>query len=177
MHHLLLMRHAKAEPGGPEVADRDRPLAQRGLRDAALIGAAVAREGMTPDLVLCSPAARTRQTLDAMLACFAVAPQIVFDDALYGAAEPDYLQAIAEAGDGTRHLLVVGHNPTIHAAAIALTGSGDRLARARLAGKFPTAALAIIAFSGDVWSKTVPGSGELLSLLVPRDLGVDAGGD
>jgi len=58
MRYLLLMRHAKAETRGPGAADRDRPLVKRGLRDAALIGAAVARDGITPDLVLCSPATR-----------------------------------------------------------------------------------------------------------------------
>jgi phosphohistidine phosphatase len=177
MRHLLLMRHAKAEPGGPGAADRDRPLALRGRRNAALIGQAIASQGMMPDLVLCSPAIRTRQTLDAILPYFAVAPRTMFDDTLYGTGETDYLRSIAESGGSARRLLVIGHNPTIHATAIALTGSGDGAVRARLAGKFPTAALAIIAFSGGVWSKALTGAGELLSLLVPRDLGADAGGD
>lgn len=174
MRYLLLMRHAKAETGGPGAADRDRPLVKRGLRDAALIGAAVARGGMTPDLVLCSPSARTRETLDAMLPCFAGAPRVVFDEALYGASEPEYLRAITEADDDAGRLLIVGHNPTMHASALALAGSGDRALRERLTAKFPTAALAIIAFSCSAWSKTAPGGGELVSLLLPRDLGAEA---
>lgn len=97
-------------------------------------------------------------------------PQVVIVDALYGAASADYVNAISEFGGTARRLLVVGHNPTIHATALALAGSGDKVLRARLAEKFKTAALALIAFKGNSWSEMLPGSGELVSLLRPGDL-------
>ena len=58
---LVILRHAKAERPA-ELADADRPLTQRGHADAAAAGAWLAARGYRPDLVLCSPAKRTRQT-------------------------------------------------------------------------------------------------------------------
>jgi phosphohistidine phosphatase len=171
MRHLLLLRHAKAAAGGPGIADRERPLAPRGNRDAALIGAALAAEGMIPDLVLCSPTRRTRETLDGVVSRFPAAPRVIVVDALYAAADGDYVDAISELGGTAKRLLVVAHNPTIHATALALAGSGDEALRSRLAGKFPTAGLALIAFKGNAWSATLPGSGELMQVLPSRDLG------
>lgn len=170
MRHLLLLRHAKAASGGPGIADRERPLAPRGNRDAGLIGAALVAEGTIPDLVLCSPTRRTRETLDGVVSRFPAAPRVIVVDSLYGAADGDYVQIISEFGGTAKRLLVVGHNPTIHATALALAGSGDEALRTRLAGKFPTAGLALIAFKGKAWSATLPGSGELIQLLRPRDL-------
>ena len=177
MRDLLLLRHAKAAPGGPGVADRDRPLTPRGRRDAALVGAAIAADEMVPDLVLCSPARRTRETLDAVLASLAPAPRVIVLDSLYGAAHGDYVGAIAEAGGHAKRLLVVGHNPTIHATALTLAGSGDKALRKRLLEKFPTAALAHIRLKGDTWAGTLAGSGELTSFLRPRDSADGEAGD
>src|SRR5690606_25377106 len=70
MRRLVLMRHAKAERGGPGVEDFDRALTERGVTDAALVGAALARSGITPDLTLASAAARTRQTWAAICGLF-----------------------------------------------------------------------------------------------------------
>ncbi len=174
MRHLLLLRHAKTEPGGPGLSDRERSLTERGRRDAALMGTALVGEGMVPDLILCSPARRTQETLAALLASFATAPQTVTVDALYGSGAGDYVGTIAAFGGTAKRLLVIGHNPTIHATALALAGSGKKAVLARLAEKFPTAALAVIAFRGNAWADTVAGSGELLFVRRPRDLGGEA---
>ena len=59
---LMLLRHAKAELGGPGMTDFERPLAGRGRKAAARMGRYLAENGLAPDLVLCSPARRTRET-------------------------------------------------------------------------------------------------------------------
>ncbi len=67
MRRLLLLRHAKSAWDDPGMADRDRPLAPRGLRDAALMAAEIQRRGLHADRILCSPARRTRETLAALI--------------------------------------------------------------------------------------------------------------
>jgi phosphohistidine phosphatase len=168
MKHLLLLRHAKAAPAAGGMADRDRPLAARGQRDADLIGALIASE--PPDLILCSPARRTRETLVGVLRHLKRPPQPLFVDALYDGGT-DYRDAIMQAaGEGSR-VLVIGHNPAVHRTALSLTGAGDAALYAMLGGKFPTCGLAVIAFDINDWKKLVRGSGELLALQRPRDLG------
>ncbi len=163
---LSLLRHAKAEPGDATTADRDRPLAPRGLRDAKAIGALLSQT--PPDSVLCSPARRTRDTLSAVLEQFARRPRVVLLEELYSGAS--YVEAIANAaGDDAMHVLIVGHNPTIHSAAVALAGKGESHLRLALATSFPTCALATLTFSGD-WSGLHPGAGTLVELATPDTL-------
>lgn len=166
MKHLMLLRHAKAAPAERGVADRDRPLSERGRRDAALMGKAMAAEPL-PDLILCSPSLRTRETMAEVSAQFAAEPEIAFADAIYQPAGATYLDTITALGGDARRLLVIGHNPAIHATALELAGSTD----AKLAVKFPTSALAIVAFAVKSWSDIRRGKGRLVSFRRPRDLG------
>jgi phosphohistidine phosphatase len=172
--HLLLLRHAKAMTGEPGMADRDRPLAPRGHRDAALMGKAIAAE--PPDAILCSPARRTRETLAEILPSLKNKPRVVYIDALYG-APGDYAKAIMENAGGAERLLVVGHNPTIHVTALLLAGSRRTKLRDAIAAKFPTAALAVIAFKAGDWSEIRAGAGKLIAFVRPRDLGSEGAED
>ena len=67
-HRLVLVRHAKASSDDPRLADAERPLTDRGRRDAAAVGRWLAARDLRPDLVLCSTSLRTRQTWAAALA-------------------------------------------------------------------------------------------------------------
>jgi phosphohistidine phosphatase len=154
------------------MADRDRPLAARGHRDAALIGEAIADE-WPPDLILSSPALRTLETLADVTAALSATPRSITDESLYGGDTGEYLAALAEHGGSARHLLVVGHNPTIHETAVMLAKSPE----AGMRSKFPTAALAVLAFDADEWSKIRPGKGRLVRFLRPKDLGAGGADD
>lgn len=166
LKHLLLLRHAKALSVKPGMADRDRPLAARGHRDAALIGEAIAKD-WPPDLILSSPSLRTLETMADVTAVLPAAPRTIADESLYGGDRGAYLAALAEHGGVARRLLVVGHNPTIHETAVMLAKSPEAGMRA----KFPTAALAVLTFDVDDWSTIRPGKGRLLRFLRPKDLG------
>lgn len=159
------MRHAKAVPAEAGMADRERPLAERGWRDAATIGAEIAREGL-PDLALCSPSTRTRETLDGVARALPDATAAEFPEALYGGGENAYLDALRDHGGDAGRILIIGHNPTVHGLAIALATD----APAEMRAKFPTAALAILAFDGDDWAGIRPGAGRLVRYLRPKDL-------
>ena len=85
MNTLHLLRHAKSSWDDAGLADRDRPLAPRGRRAAKLIADYLRHEGIVPALVLCSPARRTRETLEALAEAFDDDVPVEFERDLYGA--------------------------------------------------------------------------------------------
>jgi len=172
---LLLLRHAKAEPGEPEQDDHERPLARRGRRDAAQMGAVMAARGLDPEQVLCSSARRTRETLDRILPHLPPGLALTVDRQLYLASPEELLARIAEVEERVRSLLVVGHNPGIAALAERLAGKGDSAALARLHRKFPTGALAELEIDSPRWRDLAPAGATLTSFLTPRDCAGDDG--
>ena len=167
MHRLLLLRHAKSSWDDPSLADRDRPLAPRGHRAAERMADHLRSEVPHPDLVLCSPALRTRETLERMSNALGDA-EVVVDDELYGADGNELLERLRAVDDRFETVAVIGHNPGIHDLAITLAGSGAELDR--MEAKFPTGALAVLAFDGR-WRDVSPGGGLLEAFVTPRDLG------
>jgi phosphohistidine phosphatase len=159
---LLVLRHSKsAYPEG--VADFDRPLAPRGVRDAVTLGGWLLGQGLLPDLVVCSSAARTRQTWD-LISDQLVWPDedataVLYDPRVYE-AEPAGLAAIVrETPPETSVLALVGHNPGVAQLVVTLTGETGV--------SFPTSALAIIEIGQD-WDRAAPGSGALAGYWTPK---------
>lgn len=170
MVRLILFRHAKAADAEPGQADIDRPLTSDGLRDAAATGEALAAAGHFPDLILCSPARRTRQTLSAALPGFF---EGVDENASIRLVPPlynggDYARIAREDGGSASTLMLVGHNPSTHQTARALAGSGESHWLAEIARKFPTAAAAVIEFEGPDWSAVRAGDGVLIDFLTSK---------
>jgi phosphohistidine phosphatase len=168
---LLLLRHAKSSWEVPALADYDRPLAKRGQKNAPRMGAEIAALGLRPDLVLCSGAARTRQTLDlAQAAWGAPPPQVVYDDQIYMASPAALLKLLRALPDAPPRVMIVGHNPGLEELSEELVGSGDAAARELLASKFPTCALAVFTFDVSSWSDIGSGGGTLAHFLTPARL-------
>ena len=166
---LSLMRHAKSDWGDLDLDDYDRALSPRGIKAAPVMGKAIARLGLSPELVVCSSAVRTRATLALMLPEFAdPKPVIHTDDRLYLALPSTMLDVAAKTAKTARNVLVLAHNPGLHALALELTGGGDKKAIAELAAKFPTAALAVLRFKTRDWREVRAGTGELVHFLTPR---------
>jgi phosphohistidine phosphatase len=165
MRTLYLLRHAKSSWDDPALPDRERPLASRGRRDAKRIGEHLRRLGITPALVLCSPAVRTQETLDLLRpALVEVAAEV--EEQLYGASSETLLERIHSVPDDVGSVLLIGHNPGLHDLALALASSGAKLER--LEAKFPTAALATLAL--ERWSSLSPGDAKLVAYVVPKQL-------
>ena len=171
MLKLLLLRHAKSGWDDAALSDHERPLSKRGAKAAPLMGRFIAKSEHRPERVLCSDAVRTRATLTLLLPELgAPPPQITYDSALYLASAPDIMAFIrAHAGDATC-VMVIGHNPGMHALALALVGSGDRMAMRDMSIKYPTAALAVITFPVDSWDDVGPAAGRLDVFQTPRAL-------
>ena len=166
---LSLFRHAKSAWNNPGLGDFDRPLAPRGEKAAPRMGRYMAREGLEPELVLCSTALRARQTIELACAQWASQPEIRYTDELYHAGPNEMLREAMAIPAGCAHAMLVGHNPGMHALAIALSGDGDADAMDAVGAKYPTAALAVIEFRVD-WKSIAPGAGYLQRFVVPRSL-------
>ncbi|HEY8003992.1 MAG TPA: histidine phosphatase family protein [Phenylobacterium sp.] len=150
MDRLILFRHGKAEAESASGEDFDRRLAPRGLRESAAMGARLADLGFLPDVVLISPAARTRETWAAAEPHFPNAePQ--FDEELYHADSGSVLREAERAGAKAGTVMVVGHNPGLQELAVRLLMEGSEppslVERARR--QFPTAAAAVFLIDGD----------------------------
>lgn len=143
MRRLILMRHAKAERGSPTGEDFDRPLSPRGEEDAALMGQVLARAGLSPDFGLVSSAERTRQTWALAAQSFPGA-KARLTRALYHADPDALLEEIGAEGEAET-LMVVGHNPGIHALALRLLAwsAAPPSVSARFDHGFPTATAAV----------------------------------
>jgi len=167
---LSLLRHAKSSWNNPSLPDQERPLVTRGVTDAPLMGRAMAERGIDPDLVLCSSARRTRDTLALVLPELKVEPKVVYDDALYHASPGEMLAMLRDVPPSATRVLLVGHNPEIQAFALDLVGSGPKHYRDRLREKYPTAGLAVVNFTSGSWKGVTVNSGSLNLFLSPKDL-------
>ena len=168
MKRLYLLRHAKSSWKDRSLADSERPLAGRGRRAAKAMAAHLESERVRPELVLCSPARRARETLERVQAALGDEVDVLFEDALYGATEADLLARLRALPPEVGSVMVIGHNPGLEELALALSSEGAELARMR--EKYPTAALATIDLSVDGWSALERGGGELVAYVRPRDL-------
>lgn len=174
MRRLLLLRHSKAVPS-PGRNDYDRALIERGRRDAAGIGAFVAKSGMIPDLVIYSSAERTRETAAIVLKAWPRPVESRAEAGLYEATR-QAIQAIVRAlPDTAPNVMLVGHNPGVADLANNLVGTGAKSDMLRMAGKFPTSGLAILEFDVDRWRDVAPGSALLARFATPDEPRVAAG--
>lgn len=159
---LIVMRHAKAGelPGGP---DFERALRPRGRTDSSAAGQWLRARGYVPEVVLCSAARRARQTwqyvAEALVAEAPVGPMpaVRTEERLYQADADDLAQILRASPAGTGTLMYVGHNPAAADLVAMLTGSEP---------DFPTAAIAVIAVTGD-WASLSAGQHELLDSWTP----------
>ena len=162
MATLHLLRHAKSSWDPPGLADADRPLAPRGERAGRLIADHVRRRGVRPELILCSPALRARQTLELVAADLGGGP-IRYEEDIYGAAAEELLERLRRVPAATDSVLMVGHNPGHRDLAVMLGADESAI------GKFPTGALAT--FELPAWAKLGPGCGRLVEFAKPKQLG------
>ncbi|MFE0751722.1 SixA phosphatase family protein [Gordonia sp. NPDC058843] len=157
---LILMRHGKSGYP-PATSDHDRPLAERGIRQAALAGRWMADEGLRVDAVICSTSTRTRQTLDRT----GIDAPVTFVEDVYGGAPEEILESIRiHAPADAQTVLVVGHEPGMPATALTLDPDG-------YIERFPTSAYAVVGVSHP-WDRIGmdPGpAAHLVGVRVPRE--------
>jgi phosphohistidine phosphatase len=172
MKTILLLRHAKSAWGQPGMDDHERPLNRRGERAAEAMAEYIVHNAPRPDLILCSTAARTRQTLAPLVHRLTQpVPPIALEKGLYLATEGELLVRLRTITEDVRTVLLIGHNEGIGELAAALAGDGEPAALDSLHEKFPTGALATLRLDEVPWQDLAPGDGELLAFVRPRDIG------
>lgn len=165
MTSLVLLRHAKSD-WPPGVPDLERPLNRRGRRDAPSVGRVLATRPPL-DVVVTSPARRTRQTLEAVLSALPVGLEPIIDPRVYDADVPSLLEVLADVPAAAERVLLVGHNPGIEMLATYLISNTDDHGYRRLLEKYPTSGLAEINLQ-TAWTDLSANCGELTSFDIPR---------
>jgi phosphohistidine phosphatase len=128
--NLLLMRHAKSSWSDSELPDHERPLNNRGNRDAPRMGEWLKSQGLVPDQILCSSAVRANQTADAIAKVVECSVEIIED--LYLASVSQWQRVLAtHAGPGI--VLAIAHNPGIEEFVHGVEGSYERMPTAAIA--------------------------------------------
>lgn len=162
---LVLLRHAKAEraSGTPDV---DRPLTDRGHADASAAGAWLATQGFLPDLVICSPTRRTRQTWHGVALALPAAPTVHYEKQAYAARPEDLLSLVRAVTDAVRTVLVISHNPGISLLSKLLDPDGE----AGDSDGLRTCGLAVHRLAG-AWSDCGAGRAPLIATHTARAAG------
>ena len=171
MKRLSLLRHAKSSWADTGQRDFDRPLNARGREAAPVMGAFMAKRDIVPDRIFCSTAARTRETLSLILPRLRAEPIVEFRDDFYLADPGLMMEAVCEADPLSHHILIIAHNPGLEVLAMRLTDPerSDIAALARIAEKYPTAALA--SFEGpDTWAEFGRGACALDLFATPKEI-------
>jgi phosphohistidine phosphatase len=169
MHTLYLLRHAKSSWTDQTLPDRERPLARRGRRDAKRIAKHLLRLEIAPELVLCSSAERTRETLELLQPALSATSTISLEAELYGASADELLERIHAVPEAVASVMVIGHNPGLQELTLVLASAGTELER--LKEKFPTAALATLILAHAPWRQLSEGDAVLAAYVVPKQLG------
>jgi phosphohistidine phosphatase len=135
-----------------------------------LIGGYMAHHSLIPDLVLVSPARRTRETWERLASALGAAPPVSYEERLYDAPAQAIIAVVKAVAPEVGTLLLIGHNPGLHEAARRLIATGDVEARERLSENLPTSGLVVIDFAGTDWRKVHAHGGRLERFVSPRSL-------
>lgn len=162
MKTLLIMRHAKSSWSNPSLSDHERPLKERGRRDAPMMGRLIRSQELTPGVIISSSAERALMTADAVADACSYEGELKITRELYHGDTEDYVQVIQRLGSNHDIIMVVGHNPGMEELLEQLVGQWHRL---------PTAALAEVQLDIEDWTDlTEDEEGELVNLWLPREV-------
>jgi phosphohistidine phosphatase len=167
MKRMYLLRHAKSSWKDASLPDRERPLSGRGRRAAKAMSRHLDEASVQVQLVLCSPATRTRETLELIRPCL-TGSRVQIEAELYRATAAELLERVRHLPDAVDSVLIIGHNPALHQLTLDLARPGSLTSR--LAEKYPTGALVELELGVDSWTLVGEGAGEVVSFVRPRDL-------
>lgn len=161
MKTLLVMRHAKSSWSDGSLSDFERPLNERGLRDAPRMGQLLVEEGLHVDAIVSSSAVRARTTAELISGEFPDVPAIVPHEHLYHAPATTWETEIRRLPDDADCVLIIGHNPGLQMLVAVLSGEHHSL---------PTATIACFRFPIDRWSDATPGRAEFVAIWRPKEI-------
>ena len=170
---LTVVRHAKSAWDDPALDDHDRPLADRGRRDAPLVAEHLAATLPAPDLVRCSSATRAQETATLLRPWTQAAP-VTTEAAIYGASAGELRDLLRQTSEDHGHVALVGHNPGLAQLLVGLAASPDHAAD-RI-GKLPTCAAVTLETDGP-WPTLDWRGARLRTVVTPKDVARSKGVD
>ncbi len=149
---LFIVRHGKSDWSDPELRDIDRPLKNRGVRNAYAMAGFIKEKGLKPEIMISSPAARALNTASIFFRVLEMKQdELIVDQQLYHASPGEIMDILTGVPDRYRSTMIFGHNPSF-----------TQLANVFLTEhiyNIPTAGLVFLNFKMDKWqeiSKTKP---------------------
>jgi phosphohistidine phosphatase len=167
---LYILRHAKAEVGKASQEDHSRVLVERGINAAQIMGAYLFKQGIHPDIILCSDAARTRETWENMQDIFTHDFKVEYLSKLYLAAANEMITCLEKQPEEARSIMLIGHSPGVHQLCLKLAKNGDEDVMDDMFLKFPTCAFAAIDLHETSWTNTKDALGTLTDFVTPKML-------
>lgn len=162
MKTLYLVRHAKSSWDNANQSDHDRPLNQRGERDAPRMGKRLRKRGNQPEVIISSSAVRALTTASILATALDYpTSDISINERLYGAEPEDVLSIIGSLDDRIHCAMLVGHNPTF-------TALINALGRCDL-DNVPTCGMAVLTFPIDSWKNITTIQGTLVDFDFPKN--------
>lgn len=167
MKRLYLLRHAQALSSAHSGSDFERALSEAGINEARALGQVMKDKSYQPDLIYCSPALRTKQTLAGLLegieARATESPRNIYESGANA-----LLDVLQRTPDNINAVLLVAHNPSIHQLAATLAADDGGLYEQLLTGYAP-ATLTVLDCDIEVWSTIRPGANAMVDLLKAAD--------
>jgi len=158
---ILIMRHAKSSWDDSSLRDFERPLNERGRRDAPAIGKTLVKHGVIPDFIISSPALRAKQTVQYLKNIFGLGEGAFrWNDDLYYQGYKAYLEAIRNAPGHVNTLLIAGHNPSVEEIVAHLYGNSLDIT---------TANVTCFETSAENWNRVDAGNCEFKWIIRPKD--------
>ena len=132
MKRLLILRHAKSSWSDASLDDWQRPLNERGRRDAPRVGDLLRNRSLVPDVIITSDAVRARTTAQAVAEAAGYTRELVVEPSLYHATPDEVIAVLNSVPDQARSVMIVGHNPGLEGVVQQLTGEYHGLTTAAL---------------------------------------------
>jgi phosphohistidine phosphatase len=156
------MRHAKSSWKDESLADHERPLKKRGKKDSKLIAKVIKKKDLIPDLILCSSAVRTKETVEVLADVLDYDGEIIYSDELYMGEPQDFVNALKDLDEKYETVLIVGHNPGLEAYLQIIDGEIEAV---------PTGGLGYLVLVLDDWKDiSLDTMGDLIGFWKPKEL-------
>lgn len=163
MRTLYLVRHAKSSWESPGVRDFDRPLNDRGLRDAPKMAKTLVDRHVSPDLVVTSPAKRAQTTAMFFARAFGTPEeQVVRNPDIYDALPFTILQIISGLPDSAQTVIMFGHNPSFTEVANHFTED--------FIPNVPTCGIVQINSQADTWAEMSELNSKVVACFFPKEV-------
>ena len=164
MRYINILRHCEYDDRSGPGPNFDCHLSANGHEHAQRIGRAMNAQNIRPDLIYCSGATRTRETLEGLTKSIA-SPKVIFNDEIFGCMPGDLLSLIQDTDEQYKDILIIGHNPAMHGLVQILGQHSDPQYFQEIAYVYRPGTLCRIHSDALSWDAIAPDNGKISALI------------